>query len=212
MILATILDALDMTARVLWVLRLAAGACGALLGWFVTGPVARIAYRGALRRPVPRWLLPWARLAGAALLGLLLFYFLPLGGGGSLGWGPGAGGPGSGANGSGTTPQDKTATTATAASSGKNLEALEIEVIGGTRYQGDRRFYLIARREPAVTLDQVEEYFKANQDRLAEYVTIVLTPDQSVDVGHPAVLRLNTIIEKYKRRPQVKDVDPGPGK
>jgi hypothetical protein len=212
MILGTILTAFDMTARVLWVLRAAAGVCGALVGWFVTAPVARVLYRAVARRPMPRWLSACARLAGAALCGLLLYYWLPLGGGSGLGWGPGAGGPGLTSGGSTTTAEGETVAKTTTGGAGKILEELQIEVIGGKRYRGDHRFYLINRREPAVTLDEVDDYLKAHQERLTAYVTIVLTPDQSVDVGHPAVLRLNTIIEKHKRRPQVKDVDPEPAK
>jgi hypothetical protein len=211
----TLLSAIDVTATLFWALRLAAGVGGALVGWFVTGPVARLLYRGAFQRPVPGWLLPWARLGGAALVGLLLFYFLPLGGGSGFGWGPGAGsGPGLGAgSGPGKSTDDKTAPAdKTSKNSGKDLEALEIELVGGTRYQGNGRFYLINRREPAVVLEEVEDYFKKHQERLAEYVTIVLTPNQSVDAGHRAVLRLNTIIEKYNRKPQVKDVDAQAGK
>src|SRR5689334_18126058 len=97
MTLGTLLAAIDITATVFWVVRLAAGFGGALVGWFVTGPVTRLLYRGAFQRPAPGWLVSWARLGGAALVGLLLFYFLPLGGGRGFGWGPGAGsGPGPG--------------------------------------------------------------------------------------------------------------------
>jgi hypothetical protein len=197
---------IDVAATLLGLVRLAAAVGGALLGWFVTGPVARLLYRAAFRRPVPGWLLPWARLGGAALAGWLFFCFLPLGGSGGFGWGPGAGGgaglgPG---DGSGNTTLADKAAPADEAASKKVL--LEIELSGGTRYRGDGRYYLIHRREPAVTLEEVEDYFKKNEGSLAEYVIIVLTPNQSVDELHPAVLRLKTIIEKYQRKPQVKDV------
>ena len=58
--------AFDVTAVLFLVLRLAAGVGGALVGWFLTGPVVRLLYRGAFHRPAPGWLLPWTRLAGAA--------------------------------------------------------------------------------------------------------------------------------------------------
>jgi hypothetical protein len=215
MTLGTLLGAIDVTATLFCALRVAAGIGGALAGWFVTGPVVRLLYRGAFQRPAPGWVLPWARLGGAALFGLLLFYFLPLGGGSGFGWGPGAGGgPGLGpGNGSGKLADDKTErVNKTVKNAGKDLESLEIELVGGTRFLGSGRFYLINRREPAMALEEVEDYFKKHQERLADYVTIVLTPNQSVDAGHPAVLRLNTIIEKYHRKPQVKDVDAQPGK
>jgi hypothetical protein len=215
MTLGTLLAAIDVTGTVFWVLRVAAGVGGALVGWFISGPAVRLLYRGAFQRPMPGWVVPWARLGGAALVGLLLYYFLPLGGGSGFGWGPGAGGgPGAGTGGGSRKDvhEETIGVAKTPQASKKDLQAPEIELVGGTRYRGDGRFYLINRREPAVALAEVEDYFKKNEERLAEYVTIVLTPNQSVDVGHPAVLRLNTIIEKYKRKPQVKDVDAEPGK
>jgi len=203
--------AFDVTATVFWVVRIAATICGALVGWFATSPLARLIYRGAFHRPIPTWLLPWTRLAGAALVGLLIFYFLPLGGFGSLGWGPGAGGaPGLGAgSGSGKKEdglKDDDGKNGSAQTSRMGSETLDIELIGGTRYRGDGRFYLMQGKEPVLNLEEVDDYFKKNKDRLAEYVTIVLTPD-SVAPQHGAVLRLNTIIEKYERIPQVKNVN-----
>jgi hypothetical protein len=213
MMAGILLGVIDVTAMIFWVLRLAAGVGGALIGWFSTGPLARIMYRVVFRRPVPGWLLPWARLGGAALAGLLLFYFLPLGGGSGFGWGPGAGGgPGRGPDKGSEKAADGQAARDQKRTGDKPVthrEALEIELVGGPLYRGDGRFYLINRRAPAVALEEVEGYLKSHQDRLAEYVTIVLTPT-SVDAGHRAVLRLNTIIEKYDRKPQLKDVGPQP--
>ena len=204
---AALLATIDVVATLFWGLRVAAGIGAGLVGWFLTGPVVRLLYRGALRRPVPGWLLPWARLGGAALLGLLVYYYLPLGGGGGFGWGAGAGGgPGRGpGDGSATTKNDKPADaeiTNIAKAPIKGIENLEIELIGGKRYRNDGRYYLISRQEPAVGLEEVEDYLKKSKDRLAEYVTIVLTP-KSVDAQHGAVLRLNTVIEKYDRIPKM---------
>ncbi len=210
--MSLLLGAIELTSWVFWGLRVAAGIGGALVGWFCAGPVARVVYRVACRRAAPPWMLPWARLAGAILCGLLAFYFLPLGGSGGFGWGPGTGGgPGLGAGDGSGKSADKPSLPKKAASAA-DLETLEIEVIGGKRYQGDGRYYLIKRREPAVALAEVEDYLQKNQEHLAPYVMIVLTPNNSVDAGHAAVLRLNTIVERYKRKPQVKDVDAEPGK
>jgi hypothetical protein len=207
--------AIDVTATIFWVLRLAAGIGGALVAWFATGPVIRVLYRVALRRAAPGWMLPWARLGGAGLAGWLIFYFLPLGGGSGFGWGAGAGGgpgrgPGDGsakANGQAT----KTDKTSIAESPKRDLEALEIELLGGKRFQGQDRYYLIQRKEPAVTFEDVKAYFMKHEDRLAQDVTIVLTPE-SVAEEHGAILRLKGIIEKYKRTWQVKNVDTVPVK
>jgi hypothetical protein len=210
----SLLGVIDVTATVLWVLRIGLALGGAVIGWFVSGPVIRLLYRGAFRRPAPGWLMPWARLGGAALVGLLIFYYLPLGGGGGWGWGLGAGaGPGLGTgDGSGYTKAEKAAIAdKNGETSKKNyLEALEIELVGGTSYQGEGRFYLIKRRQPAVNLAEVDDHIKKNKERLGEYVTIILTPE-SVAAQHGAVLRLVTIIEDNGRIPQVKNVNAAPG-
>jgi hypothetical protein len=215
MTLGLLLGVIDVTATVFWVLRIGLALGGVVVGWFVSGPVIRLLYRGAFRRPAPGWLMPWARLGGAALIGLLVFYFLPLGWGGGWGWGAGAGGgPGLGTgDGSAYTKAEKAAIADKNGETSKknDIEALEIELVGGTRYQGEGRFYLIKRRQPAVNLGEVEAYIKKNKERLAEYITIVLTPE-SVAAQHGAVLRLITIIEDNDRTPEIKNVNAAPGK
>ena len=200
----------NVTIGLFWALRVAAAIGAAFVGWFVTGPILRLAYRGLVRRPAPSWLMPWARLGGAALCGLLAYFFLPLGGGGGLGWGPGVGGGpglGSGTGLAKATEQEesKQENAEVANTAPKALENLEIELIGGKRYQDDGHYYLINRREPVVTLGEVEKYLRDNADHLAEYVTIVLAPT-SVDAQHGAVLRLNTVIEKVDRIPRIVNV------
>src|SRR5207244_7010437 len=81
--------------------RIAVAAGGALVGYFLSGPVLRALYRLAFQRPIPGWLLPLGKLGSAALIGLLIFFFLPLGGGDGWGWGPGWG---AGAGGSDAKP------------------------------------------------------------------------------------------------------------
>jgi len=173
MTLGMLLGVIDVTATLLWVLRIGLALGGAVVGWFVSGPVIRLLYRGAFRRPAPGWLIPWARLGGAALIGLLVFYFLPLGwgGGGGWGWGLGAGGgPGLGTgDGSGYKRAEKAVLADKNGEASKkiDLEALEIELVGGTRYQGEGRLYLINRRQPAVNLAEVDDHIKKNKERLA---------------------------------------------
>jgi len=202
-----------MTAYVFWILRVAAALGGALLGWFLSGPLVRILYRAARQKPAPNWLVGWSKLGGAALLAFLAYYFLPLGGGGGLGWGPGAGGgPGLGP-GDGSAKVEGNTSTATdkqGKASKKDL-ALEIELLGGKNYQGDGRYYLLNRKEPALNLAEVEDYIQKNEERLEPSISVVLTP-ASVDESHAAVLRLNTLIEKYHRTRQTKYLDAAPGK
>jgi hypothetical protein len=202
---------LELTAYLFWVLRLAAGVGAAIVGWLFTGPVVRVIYRGAFQRPVPPRLVPWTKLGGAVLLGLLVFWYLPLGGGGGLGWGPGDGGgpglgPGDGPAKKGSDEPSTGVKSPLAKKGRKDLETLEIELIGGARYKNDGRFYLLKRQEPVVPLDEVDDYLNKNKERLDEYVIVILTPD-SVAPQHGAVLRLNTIIEKYQRIPQIKNVN-----
>lgn len=204
----------NITGSLFWIMRVAAALGAMIVGWFAGGPVVRVLYRGLMRRPTPRWLVPSARLGSAALLGLLVYFYLPLGGGAGLGWGPGAGGgpglgPGSSLAKSGAENTSKQQEAATADPAKKGTKNLEIELIGGKRYQGDGRFYLIKRREPVVALEDVEKYLVANNADLAEYVTIVLAPN-SVDAQHGAVLRLATVIEKYGHIPRIENVPSRP--
>lgn len=207
----------NITGSLFWIMRVAAAVGAMIVGWFAAGPVVRLLYRGIAGRPTPRWLVPWARLAGAALLGLLAYFYLPLGGGAGFGWGPGAGGgPGLGPGSASATKSSENETEPKKSDSAKPAKKrpqnLEIALIGGKRYQDDGKFYLINRREPVVALEDVEKHLKENSETLAEYVTIVLAPN-SVDAQHGAVLRLATVIEKYDRIPRIVNVptDAGPG-
>ncbi len=206
-------ESFDLTAPLFWVLRVAAGLGGALIGWFITGPIVRLLVRGAFHRTTPGWLLPWAKLGGAGAVGFLVYYYLMLGGIGGPGWGPGPGGaPGRGpGDGSVVAGADKAAadgkSSKAANAAQKKREALEIELIGGKRYHDDGRYYLLKRQEPPLTKEAVDDYLREHQDTLDEYVTIILTP-QSVAAQHGAVLRLTGVIEKYGRNPQIKNVNP----
>ncbi|MBI3409255.1 MAG: hypothetical protein HY040_12985 [Planctomycetes bacterium] len=202
---------IDLTAPVFFVLRVAAGIGAAMVGWFATGPVVRLLYRLAFQRGVPNWVLPWSRLVGAVLCGLLVYYFLPLGGGNGWGWGAGAGGgPGRGpGDGSGQT-SDQTKKDAPAKDNrDKSLpaktvrEPVAIELIGGDQYKGDEKYYLLKRQPPAVSLTELEAYFKNHKDRLE--VHIVLTPN-SVGEGQGALRRLKDLADTY-RIPTVRRVE-----
>jgi hypothetical protein len=196
------------TEMLFWLLRFMAGLGGALIGWFLSDPIARLLYRVAYRKPIPDWSLPWLKLISAGLVGVLVFFFIPLGGGpGGFGFGPGAGGaPGKGAGdgskttapGKGGTPEKADAKAKVDTPTKKDLAAkkpIEIELLGGTRYQNDGKFYLLERKPPALALAEVEEYLKQHQAELSE-VRILLTPE-SVDKGHAATVKLHKLARDY---------------
>lgn len=204
MIAGTLWAIIDLTGPIFFALRVVAGIGAASVGWFLTGPSVRILVRVGFRRGVPGWLMPFFRAGGAVGLGLLVFYFLPLGGGPGWGWGlGGGGGPGLGAGDvSGQDNRDAITNAKTRDSKAKGppgklvREPVEIELLGGERYQGQDKFYLLKRQAPAVSLEQVEAYFKEKPDRLE--VRIIMDPDGSVGFRHPAYISLDALARKYK--------------
>lgn len=182
-----------MTAGVYLLIRIAAAVGSAIIGYFVMGPALRLLYRLAFQRAVPGWALPLGRLAGAGLVGALVFFFLPLGGGPGWGWGPGWGaGPGDGAS-KGESGDKVKVTNGTKKSAVR--EKLVIELLGGKRYLGEGRYYLIKSEPPARTLGEVEEHVKDKADKLLVHLLIT---EESVAASHPAVARLRDLLQRYQ--------------
>jgi hypothetical protein len=132
------------------------------------------------------------RIAGAVAVGLLVYYFLHPGGSGGWGLGGGSFGLGGGTGGTGTgtaTGVTTRATTATTAAS-KTVSApvaadtLTIEMLGGTRYKGEGRYYLIDDKAPARTLAEVEDLLKMNKGRYGK-LEILLYPESMASVTAP---------------------------
>jgi hypothetical protein len=190
-----------------WMVRIVAGVGGAFVGWLITPSLVRVLVRLAFHRPLPGWLVPWVRLAGAALFGLLLAFCVHLGGG--FGWGPGGGGyglgpgpgdgkgsDGKGADGKASDKKDDSVTKKDSLQS-KARDALSIEVLGGQRYKGDRRWYILEGKEPARTLAEVDEFLENNRDKY-KTLYIILRPDSAAQ-EHPAVKSLQErAIQKHK--------------
>ncbi len=192
MSLFALLGQLSLGETALTVVRVALAIAGAFLGWFVCDPLARIGYRLVAGKPIPSWSLPWIKIAGAVLIGLLIYFFLPLGGGpGGWGYGPGpSGGPGKGPGEGGpgkdavTRDADKKATDKAPADAKDQARStdkppstmvrkpVEIEVLGGKRYPGEERYYLLRPAGKAMTLREVEEYFKQNGGKLELHVLL----------------------------------------
>ena len=206
--IAALLAQFSLTEGTFWVLRVVAGVGGAFVGWFLTDPLARLLHRLITKKPIPGWALPWFKLAGAIVVGLLVFFLIPLGGGpGGLGWGPGEGGgaglgPGPGGKHQGaitkpapektgeTTKKPDPTTPKTA-----TREVVEIELLGGQRFPGGGRFYLLKRTGPPQTIDDVAAYFHKHKDAIE--VHLVLT-DESVGLRHPAVTRLRDLASEHR--------------
>jgi hypothetical protein len=177
--------------------RIAAAIGGALVGYFLSGPILRMLYRLAFQRPAPAWLLPLGKLCSGAIIGLLIFFFLPLGGGDGWGWGPGWGTGAGGDGGDGGSKAGKSKSKQIASTDGAVREKLDIELLGGKKYAGDERFYLVKRTPPAKTLSEVEELLKDNADKLE--VHILLTDEsESVARSHPAFRRLRDLLQRYR--------------
>jgi hypothetical protein len=190
--------------QVVWlVIRLFAALAGAVVGWLVTGLVVRVLVRLAFQRPAPRLVEFLARIVGAVIIGLLVYYYLHPGGsggwglgGGGLGLGGGGIGPGTSGTGLSTTARATTnkAGTAKTTTRAPSPDTLTIALLGGSRYPGEGRYYLIGGKEPARTLDEVAAYLKNNPERYRR-VEIVLYPD-SVAGAHPATTRLQELVER----------------
>lgn len=180
--------------------RVIATVGGAVVGWFATDPLTRMVYRLSFKGVTPMYVLLIAKIAGAATLALLIWFFLPLGGGGGLGWGAGPGGspgkgPGQGGNkGPGTEPNTKDGKDTKNAKDPKgdttpkvepHREPVKVEILGGPRFKndGEERFYLVLRKdESARSLKELEEYLKKNPPSLIEIIhtddTFVVNTDE----------------------------------
>ncbi len=181
---------------ILDVIRYVATFVGVVIGWFITAPLAAIAYRIVARTGMPGWGMAFTRMIGGAAAGVAVYYFLPLGWGGG-GFGPG-GGPG---NGGMVAAKDakagdvhaKPGTPSDYQPANKNV--LPIELLGGKRYKNDMKYYLIDGQVNAVKLGQVEDFLKNNKKYTSVDIIITL---QSVDEDHDAVVRLRNLTDKYK--------------
>lgn len=206
------------------VVRVIAGVGGAFVGWFVSDPLARLTYRLAIQKPIPSWTLPFAKVGGAATLGLLVYFLVRIGGGpDGWGYGPGVGGdPGKGPG----EGKDKTALTKDVKSDDKKpgvddavkpadksppavvRKIVEIEILGGERYLrvGEERYYLLRTTGKAMTLEEVDAYLKENRAKLELHVVVTEdSPAKGLGIREDLVERAN----RYEI-PQVVQSPPNP--
>lgn len=187
----------------LMIVRLIAAVGGFVVGYMISGPLWRLVWRLAARKPVPGGLLPVLKTCTGLVVAALLYTLVGFGGGGGWGWGPGGGGgfgPGGTGAGDGKAGPSGPAgdgkgkgTGATVKTPGR--EIFEVEMLGGARYLGDGKFYLINRTSPPVALDEIETAFKARPDKLELHIHYV--PDSVGQRTGPAE-RLRDLASKYQ--------------
>jgi hypothetical protein len=195
----------DISSTGLLIIKLVAAVGGFVVGYFVSGPFWRLFWRGAMRKPIPPALLPWMKFCTGLVFAALLYSAVHFGGGGWGFGGPGGGGSGvgggtgdgkgdgkSGGKGETTTPGDPgkkgPATTPPA------REILVVELLGGNRYPGDGKYYLIDRKEPPVTLAAIDEMFKKRGAKIELHIHYAA---DSVGQRHAAAERLRDAAQKY---------------
>ena len=191
-----------------WTFKVIAALGGAVIGWFVGGPVMRLLVRGAFHRPAGSGTVFFGKICGAGIVGTLFFILVGLGG--NFGFGPGGGGNGSGTrtgNGGNGTGEKKGNDSEEKKGdiTPKLRSILEIELLGGDRYKGDERFFLLHRKEPALTLKEVEKYFQEHRD-LEVHIVIRTSPEMSVSENSPTVIRLRKLADKYKLPNRIENV------
>ena len=189
--------------KLLEIVRIIAAVGGAVVGWFLCDPLTRLTYRLSFRSATPAALLFMVKASGAAGLAAAIYFFMPLGGTGGPGFGPGAGGTpgkGPGSGGDKVVKDAKDAKTDKTPKSSGTLDSVEIEILGGARFKDDGkdRFYLLKRAEPAKSLDELDDYFKKHEAKIQ--VTAVLTKDSGVgsDLDGSPFDRLRKQAAKYK--------------
>ena len=140
------------------IVRIIAAVGGAVVGWFGSDPLTRLAYRLAFRAATPGPLLAVMKVGCALTLSLLIYFYLPLGGGGGFGFGPGKGGvPGKGAGQGG----DKSASPTKDAKDDHKTDPAKStrcgsapsksrSAISGKRFQDDGkdRYFVVDHQEP----------------------------------------------------------------
>jgi len=213
MIVAQGIPDFGLSEGLLHVVRVIASVGGAVVGWFLCDLLSRLVYRLTFKGATPGGVVLLSKFGGAVSLALLIYFFMPLGGGGGgLGWGPGMGGsPGKGPGQGGDKGQasdgagkdakasDKAKTDAGTKSSAK-VEMIQIEILGGERFEDDgkKRFYLVERKKPAKSIEDLDEYFKAQEAKIA--IEAVLTKHTGIrqDLAGSPLDRLRECAKLHK--------------
>jgi hypothetical protein len=190
------------------VVNLLAVAGGAALGYFAVWGIVWGGCRATIHKTPPKTAQKLLNVGGAIVGGLIVFALLFKGDG--TGWGSGSGwnlfgGSGKGnsqtnSTGPTTRTQATTPTTPTVKETNPgNSVVLHVRVLGGKNVQ-EKRYYMVEQESTAYSLIDLEpiirERMQAKTGRPAiNTIEIVLDPNQDVDWGHEAVVKL----EKFAR-------------
>jgi|SRR5579864_3439917 len=187
------------------VVNILAVAGGAAIGYFAVWGIVWGGCRATIHKTPPKTAQKLLNVGGAIVGGLIVFALLFKGDG--TGWGSGSGWNLFGGSGKGNSQTDSTrATTRTQPTTptlqetnAGNPVVLRIRVLGGKNVQ-EKRYYVVEQEPTAYTLRDLEpiirDRMQAKSGRPAiNSIEIVLDPNQDVDWGHEAVVKL----EKFAR-------------
>src|SRR5262245_58811722 len=185
------------------VVNILAVAGGAAIGYFGTWGVVWGICRATIHKTPSKTVQKLLNVLGAIAGGFLVFALLFKGGG--TGWGSGDGwnlfgGSGKGSNQTSTTgPTARTQVTSmtiatTRATHSANAVVLRVHVRGGDKVK-EKRYYILENEPTSYTLEALEpiirERMKPSGSRPAiNTLEIDLDPDNDVDWGHDAVVKL----------------------
>jgi hypothetical protein len=205
--LVNLLSGISSTGQL--IIRLIAAVGGFVVGYMFSGPVWRAIWRITRRKPIPPALLPWMKFCTGMVLAALLYTLVHLGGGGGWGWGGGGGsgtgggkgdgkGPGKTSGSGEANPSDdpaKKGDPSTQKAKSSNREILVIELLGGARYPGDGKYYLVAGKEPPLAIAAVDELLKKRGDKIELHIRYSAN---SVGQRHAAADRLRDAATKHQ--------------
>jgi hypothetical protein len=187
------------------IVKLLAVLGGAVLGGLLIGAFAQSVVKLVTAgKRMPRAAHNLIRITGAVAVGLAIYFVLGPGGFGGLGWGLGGGGSGTGHTGTtqhgtgGTSTQQPTSP----ASQPETARPLGIEMLGGKRYKGSERFYLIVGAKEPVTFEEVRKTIEQRKQAKSplEAIEIIIRDDDSVSEVDPTVAKLRRLAEDLSLR------------
>lgn len=201
---SSLFDIQEIQAYLILGVRILLAIGAGLVGWYLVPPLVVIAHRLIARKAASRYVLGLSRIGGAVLFGLLAFFLfsflgfggLGTGGSGGFGWGTG---PGIGSGGSAQNKDDEQATlqgkTGQQEKKAQHKETLTIEMIPSEDYPGSGKYYLIEKKQPLRTIDEIRELLHTNKNKWDRMEIIIYA--NSPAENHRAVQKLRELAQQY---------------